>query len=257
MKMSRRATPKRTFGGPKIANKKRVRVEAPIADAETPSSACEDYLSVFDVEPTPEEESRPKKRVRMADKSEELAQHCVSFPNSLKQYVKMLPNISQNDSEVYLLHHMQFNKYSAFRKKILEIKAYTDENLGFVQDEEEFLTKQYRMFVYVTNGRVVGCLIAEQIRRANPIVYTGTARNVDSVLIQTDECKKAILGVSRMFVDYNFRKQGIATKLLDAARSDLVSNYVCKKKHVAFTRTTNDGHEFAKKYMEQDLYLVY
>jgi hypothetical protein len=262
--MHKRPLPQNTYGKTKTIAKKRKYQTAPPADEVTPSSSLSfDYSIFFDGITEGEDEchERSAKRTRMSEECDELNLNlnCISFPKSLKQYVTILQTFSDKMSEIIMVHRNELMRYTNFRNKCLEIKEHVDEQLGFLQDERQFFDNHnYCMLMYLVSGRVVGCLIAEQITFGHPIEYTcESSQNVESVHIKIDEREKAVLGVSRIFVDEGNRKKNVATRLLDSARQNIVSNYSVRKSYCAFTQPTSAGHEFIRRYMNGAQYLVY
>ena len=56
-------------------------------------------------------------------------------------------------------------------------------------------------------------------------------------------------GVSRMQAHEEYRKNGIATKLLDSIRNFFIFGFTIPKEKIAFSLTTNYGAIFALKYL--------
>jgi N-acetyltransferase len=61
----------------------------------------------------------------------------------------------------------------------------------------------------------------------------------------------AMLGISRIWTSNLFRKHGIATKLLEVARSQFLYGMTIKKEQVAFSQPTESGGRLAKKWFGQ------
>jgi hypothetical protein len=57
-----------------------------------------------------------------------------------------------------------------------------------------------------------------------------------------------VLGVRMIWVHATHRRSGIASRLLDTARSTLVYGYIYPKHAIAFTQCTEEGFAFAGKY---------
>jgi N-acetyltransferase len=60
---------------------------------------------------------------------------------------------------------------------------------------------------------------------------------------------KAMLGIHQMWVHSKFRKQGIATRLIDVARERMVFSMVIPPELVAFSSPTEAGVKFATRYV--------
>ncbi|KAF9996426.1 N-acetyltransferase esco2 [Entomortierella chlamydospora] len=67
----------------------------------------------------------------------------------------------------------------------------------------------------------------------------------------------AICGINRIWVSAHYRRQGIASRLLDAVRDRFI--YACKlqKTDLAFSQPTGDGKALARQYLGTDKFLVY
>lgn len=72
------------------------------------------------------------------------------------------------------------------------------------------------MLLYIKESRVVGCIIAEGILEAKPVV-PDLGLLAASVVVSTTK-RKAVIGVNKIWVHRDYRKQSIATRLLDALR---------------------------------------
>jgi N-acetyltransferase len=68
---------------------------------------------------------------------------------------------------------------------------------------------------------------------------------------------KAMCGVRVMWTSVEARRQGLATKLLDCARAQVICGYVVPRAAVAFTQPTADGHAFIQRYTGASQFLVY
>jgi len=61
--------------------------------------------------------------------------------------------------------------------------------------------------------------------------------------------QKAMAGIHQLWVHAKFRKQGIATRLVDAARGKLVFGLTVPKELLAFSSPTEAGACFARNYV--------
>jgi len=67
----------------------------------------------------------------------------------------------------------------------------------------------YKAFLYVAHGKVVGLLLAERIEGAFLARGTGS--------VELGERRRAVMGVSRVWTAKEWRRVGVARKLLDEA----------------------------------------
>ena len=124
-----------------------------------------------------------------------------------------------------------------------------DESLGFVPDDSFF---NRRPFIYIKNRRVAACIVAESIEFGHPVVDLETPNLVCSI-----EKRKAILGVRQLWVDPGFRRQKVATELLDEIRKVFVYGMLVKKDQMAFSQPTRLGRAFAERYLHPNPLLLY
>ncbi|KAL0477183.1 N-acetyltransferase [Acrasis kona] len=148
------------------------------------------------------------------------------------------------------------SRSASVKNKCIQIKNIVDDWIGIYQSDDEFSKKQYKLFVYVDETfKVLGCLVAERTSTAQQFAYN--EENGTRQLLITDKEKKVVMGISRIFVDLEHRRKGIATTLLESARKHMIYGYHCNKNRLAFSHPTSMGHEFAKHYMQKHNYLVY
>ena len=63
------------------------------------------------------------------------------------------------------------------------------------------------------------------------------------------EPQKAMIGVHQLWVHAKFRKQGVATRLIDAVRAKFVFGLTVPKEMLAFSSPTEAGCRFARNYV--------
>lgn len=105
----------------------------------------------------------------------------------------------------------------------------------------------YKAFMYCVGDKCVGLCLAERIHGASKIVgyEKGKARDTDaarssSILTETST-EAVLLGISRIWTSKSHRRNGIATILLDAARTNFFYGIEIPKKMVAFSQPTDSG----------------
>lgn len=77
------------------------------------------------------------------------------------------------------------------------------------------------------------------------------------MLIDQRKATRAMLGVRMVWVSPEQRRTGVATKLLDAARCNMVPGYVVPCAQVAFSQPTGDGVALAAAFARTEQFLVY
>jgi N-acetyltransferase len=118
--------------------------------------------------------------------------------------------------------------------------------------------KSERLFVYVDpSARALGGVIVERIKWAHRIVAgSGSGAEEGAVFCRNQE-EPADAGVSRIWVHPSARRFGVATKLLDAVRSEFIYAYAIPLERLAFSQPTPDGLYFFRHYTGRDDFLVY
>ncbi|KAH6571170.1 hypothetical protein BASA50_005390 [Batrachochytrium salamandrivorans] len=98
-----------------------------------------------------------------------------------------------------------------------------------------------------SEGRVMGCILAASIVQAHATVGNGTFSN---------ESTPAICGISRIWVAREYRRKGVATRLLDAVRHRYILGTVLAREAIAFSQPSDSGGMLACSYLGQG-YRVY
>lgn len=81
--------------------------------------------------------------------------------------------------------------------------------------------------------------------------------NVDTnISCNTQEAKSVKMGIEKIWVEPKYRRQGIATKLVNAARTDFLDGNI-DLKETALSQPTAAGILFADKYYGKDNWLIY
>ncbi|KAL1800717.1 hypothetical protein ACET3X_001059 [Alternaria dauci] len=119
------------------------------------------------------------------------------------------------------------------------------------------LVDRFKIYLYIRGNKCVGACLAERIWEAHKVLNsTGLPEQEDgdavvsqssSISISTDS-DSATLGISRIWTSNQHRKNGIATRLLDSARSDFLYGLNVEKAKVAFSQPTESGGNLARKW---------
>ncbi|CAG8477669.1 4353_t:CDS:2 [Paraglomus occultum] len=159
------------------------------------------------------------------------------------------------------------NKYSGFEKrKLFEILEIVTRELGSVEIREDKLLSS-KIFLYVTSRKkVVGCVIAEHIKQAYRATRNTASSHAEeqpgefddaSVVFYRTEPIRAVCGISRIWVSRQYRRKGIATKLLDLVRKNYIYGCCLGRLAIAFSQPTGDGKALATNYTGTSEFLVY
>lgn len=118
------------------------------------------------------------------------------------------------------------------------INAIVDSDLGFAVSNVAGALKT--SYLFVRNKRVLGMATVE-------IISKGFA--LKSLSERSNESRKAMVGVHKIWVHKKCRKMRVASMLVDAARSKFVYGLVVPVQMVAFSSPTEAGAEFATHYI--------
>lgn len=149
------------------------------------------------------------------------------------------------------------NDCSALRKKVSQIKAIVDQELGFAEDSDGS-SKKRTAFLAIADKRVIGMVLAEPIATAYLLLPQSPSTDTDKAISQTNLTAsglersnipvRAAVGIHQMWVHHKFRSLGIASTLVDAARSKMVFGYTIPVHELAFSSPTESGVRFAVRY---------
>ncbi|KAI7800000.1 N-acetyltransferase ESCO2 [Triplophysa rosa] len=151
-------------------------------------------------------------------------------------------------------------------KKAEDVRRIADSELGF-QQVTLSSPSSAKTYLFINSDRmVVGCLVAENIRRAFRVLEQSEnpkdMNKEDFMEHHRAWCcstvpDKAICGVSRIWVFSLMRRKSIATRLLDTVRTTFMYGCHLTKEETAFSDPTPEGKLFATKYCGTPTFLVY
>jgi hypothetical protein len=139
----------------------------------------------------------------------------------------------------------------AWQQKLQECLSICNQELGFAMSGSGSGTKKTARataFLYISHKRVVGLVTAEPVT-CGYWMETASERSLTP--------QKALVGIYQLWTLQGNRGQGIATQLVDAARSKLFFGMQVPKSQVAFSSPTQAGLAFAKNYAPDQPPLVY
>jgi N-acetyltransferase len=120
---------------------------------------------------------------------------------------------------------------------------------------------RFKVYVYIRANKCVGACLAERIQEAYSVEAAPddaaegagqrTAEIETSSISVGTTADPAVLGISRIWTSNLHWKQGIATRLLDAARSDFLYGMIIEKDLIAFSQPTESGAKLARKWFEK------
>jgi hypothetical protein len=135
------------------------------------------------------------------------------------------------------------------------------------QNSKAALVDRFKTYLYIRGQKCIGACLTERIWEAYTVLAQDDVSVQDrqleseskssSISIST-AATSALLGISRIWTSSQHRKQGIATRLLDCARSDFLYGLTVGKEKVAFSQPTESGGNLARKWFGcEDGWCVY
>lgn len=97
---------------------------------------------------------------------------------------------------------------------------------------------------------IAGCLVAVPRNEASRMLAGRPGRSASQ--LEPVKC-----GVDCIWVSKDFRRQGIATALMDCLRLSFQYGSVLAKADVAFSSPSEDGTAFATRYFDTECFFVY
>ncbi|KAF1929049.1 uncharacterized protein M421DRAFT_92156 [Didymella exigua CBS 183.55] len=116
---------------------------------------------------------------------------------------------------------------------------------------------RYKVYIHIRGQKCVAACLAERIQEAYAVLAQDKASEQpaqtlaesqsSSISISTT-ADKVLLGISRIWVSSQFRKQGLARRLLESTRSDFMYGLSVDKHLMAFSQPTESGGKLARTY---------
>ncbi|XP_060834439.1 N-acetyltransferase ESCO2-like isoform X2 [Rhopalosiphum padi] len=136
--------------------------------------------------------------------------------------------------------------------KALEVMSYVDEELG-CSTQRSVLPETKKVYLYIKKKQVIGCLVIDLMSRA----YHNVETESEDMVVVSEESYPVKAGVNSIWIRWDCRRTGIATKLLDYFRKNYAFGHILALDEVAFTVPTRAGKQFIKKYTKKNDFLVY
>jgi ribosomal protein S18 acetylase RimI-like enzyme len=149
----------------------------------------------------------------------------------------------------------------ALRQKLAQVRAIVDQELGFVEAPPDMDQPSRMAYLCIVEKRVVGMVLVESIAFAYRLLALSTPRGHDYTVPalndrrptfaweRSTEPHRAVLGIYQLWVHAQHRQCGIATALVDTARTHFVFGYHnVPLNRLAFSSPTESGVRFAQHY---------
>lgn len=148
-------------------------------------------------------------------------------------------------------------------KKVEDINRVMGEELGFPEPGLTF-RPGYKAFLYISEEkRIEGCCVAEPITEGYRVLPESQSEGSPQKhpghrpWCCSDVPEKAFIGISRIWVQNQARRKGIATRLLDCVRQWALYGIEIPRSKMAFSDPTPDGKLLATRYAGTPHFLVY
>jgi hypothetical protein len=124
-------------------------------------------------------------------------------------------------------------------------------------DSKSAVGDRFKTYLYIRGQKCIGACLAERIWEAYAVLAQDDAsaqalqlssENRSSSISVGATATPVILGISRIWTSNQHRKQGIATRLLDCARSEFFHGMLVVKDEVAFSQPTQSGGNLARRW---------
>ncbi|GAB6029859.1 Establishment of cohesion 1 [Chamberlinius hualienensis] len=136
--------------------------------------------------------------------------------------------------------------------KVAEVRLIIDNSLGMT--EKFALKPSVQTFLFVHDKKVVGCVIAEAISKASPVIVR---QKLNEPLCCSAVVQRAVCGINRIWVATAYRRKKIASRLIDCVKANFYYGCVISDDELAFSGPSPSGQLFAENYMKRKSYLVY
>lgn len=136
--------------------------------------------------------------------------------------------------------------------KALEVMSYVDKELGCIVQHSVLPTTK-KVYLYIKKKQVIGCLVIDLISQA----YHNVDTESEDMVVVSEDSYPVKVGVNSIWIKWDCRRTGIATKLLDYFRKNYAFGHILALGEIAFTVPTRAGKQFIKKYTKKNDFLVY
>jgi len=114
-----------------------------------------------------------------------------------------------------------------------------------------------KIFLFVADKKIVGLLLAEQISQGFQIIPPTEGDEKRQVYCCSETAQQVLAGISRIWVLADYRRKGVASRMVDCMRVGFFVDRYLAEKDFAFSDPTLNGIEFASKYIGHKRFLVY
>ena len=108
--------------------------------------------------------------------------------------------------------------------------------------------------MYISEKKIAGVLVVQSLSQGYRMLSASTTSS--QKCCSTDP-SPALCGVSRIWTLASFRRRKIASRLLDAMRTEFIYGKIISVDELAFSDPTEMGLAFAQHYSKRQDFLVY
>ncbi|CAI4061072.1 hypothetical protein SKDZ_06G0920 [Saccharomyces kudriavzevii ZP591] len=164
--------------------------------------------------------------------------------------LKSSPSVAHQEENIVLVRP---DKPNGEGRAMMEIMTLVNNELNAPHDENDIWNstteERGRAFAYIRNNRAVGVIIIENLYGCDGSVSNrGRWMVYDSRRLVQNVYPDFKIGISRIWVCRTARNLGIATKLIDIARENIIYGEVIPRCQIAWSQPTDSGGKLASKY---------
>lgn len=139
-----------------------------------------------------------------------------------------------------------------WRRHIYRIDAFVTEKLASLSAALSLHPSHsgWLAILFVVNRTVEAYALADLVSSARPASISNDG--IATISTTAEHIRGTLCGIRKIWVADNWRRKGIATEIVDAARLNLLYGHIISRNHVAFTPTTPAGARFARTYGNVD-----
>lgn len=167
----------------------------------------------------------------------------ITFP--IKRYSKGCEVMGEMSKgyKIYRVWNSDKSSLTFLLRNVEQVVDLVNKEMEAACQSREELAKLQIFVCLKGDNQVIGLLLIQQISKAYVAIMSDDS---GSISIVPNSERSACLGVSRMWVRKEYRRQGIAAKMLSLAGKHQA--HPIKKEQIAFSQPTMEGFKFACKY---------
>ncbi|XP_055312083.1 N-acetyltransferase eco isoform X2 [Sitodiplosis mosellana] len=162
-----------------------------------------------------------------------------------ERVVTQIPDWGLNGRIIYVCE----TDSKAKKDRAKEVLDMVDRDLGFAARTE--LKPKTLVYFAIAKQQIVGVCVVQPLERAHRLKHEN---GIDCYTTETYPVK---CGISRVWIAPQYRRHGIAAKLITSMRSHFIFGAFLSFDDIAFSSPTEDGKKFAAKLTQRTDFLIY